>query len=120
MKDVNTRFNHLVVESAQTVLDGAYLAQRQNAQLFQSWYGAIEGNHQASRDIVGKLFKQGQEVQNLWLQYWQDSFQEGAEVIARTTEAQFRELSEQVAQVTRTAANGAKVEPKAKAEAAAK
>jgi len=117
MKDITTRFNDLVVETAQTSLDGAYLVQRQNAQLVQSWYHAFETNQQASRDIVGKLFKQGQEVQNLWFRFVQESFRTSAENFARTAESQLREMSEQVATVSRQAANGA---PKAEAKAAGK
>jgi len=115
MKDITNRLNDLVVETAQTTLDGAYLAQRQNAQLVQSWYHAFEANQQASRDIVGKLFKQGQEAQNLWFRFAQESFRTTAENVARTSESQLREMSEHVATASRQAANGGtKAETKAK------
>jgi hypothetical protein len=112
MNDITTRINDLVIESTQTALDGAYLAQRQNAQLLQSWYQAFEGNQQASRDIVGRLIKQGQEGRALWLQWVQASYRATAENFAHTAESQLREASEQISTVTRQAPNSTKTDPK--------
>jgi hypothetical protein len=107
MNETIDRLNALTVESTQTLLDGVYLAQKQNAELAQSWFKAFEANHQANRELVGRIVKQGQEIQNAWLAYTREAYQTFADRFVATAGTSLREASEQLDRAGRTA-NGAK------------
>lgn len=90
------RMNDLAVESAQTFVDAAYLAQRQSAQLLQAWMNSLDNTQQSQREIAGRLVQQAQEAQNLLQQYVQQSFRTGVDTVTRATQTGFQQASETV------------------------
>lgn len=80
------RMNKLAVETTQTFIDAAYLAQRQSAQLLQAWLNTLDANQQEQRTIAARLIQQAQEAQNLLQQYVQESSRAGAEAFTKATQ----------------------------------
>lgn len=109
------RINDLAVETTQTLLDSAYLAQKQNAQLVNSWLSVLEANHKETRNLVAQLMRQTQEAQSLWVRYTQDAFRTNVETFTRTTQAQMKEFSENLETAAHQANSAAaRVQPAAK------
>lgn len=87
--DTAERSGDLVMETAQTLIDSAYLAPRQTIELSQAILHTMEANQQAGRDLAGTLVKQTLEAQTLWWQFLQESVQTTTDALARVTEASF-------------------------------
>jgi hypothetical protein len=96
VNEYTSRFNDLAIESAQSVVDSAYLAQRQNAEFLQSWLQALEANQQRTRELAGKLIGQMQEGQSLWLQFSQELFRNNLEAFTKAAQAQAEEAAERL------------------------
>jgi hypothetical protein len=94
------RFNSLAVESTQTLVDAAYLAQRQSAQLLQAWLNTLDASQKSQREIATTLVKQAQEAQRLLQQYVRDSLQSNVETFTKTTQAQFKQAANNFNTVT--------------------
>ncbi|MBV9282307.1 MAG: hypothetical protein JOZ41_19675 [Chloroflexi bacterium] len=92
--DAPDRMNELVVEAAQTLMDAAYLTQRQNAQLFQAWIDVLDANRKAQREVTVSLIRQGQEGQVLLQRLAQEWFRAGVESVAQTADAAFTRARE--------------------------
>ena len=94
--NVIERMNALATESSLNTIDGIYAVQKQNLQLFQSYVETAQTAQQTYRDLATKLVKQGQEVQSLWFQYWQDTFRTNTDRFTAAAQSGLREVSEQV------------------------
>ena len=93
-EQVVNRMNDLAVETTQTLVDAAYLAQKQSAQLLQAWLGTLDSSQQAQRDVASRLVKQAQEAQNLLQQFVQQTFQANFDTLNRTAQSGFRQASD--------------------------
>lgn len=91
---VVNQMGNLAVESTQTLVDAAYLAQRQSAQLIQAWLSTLDANQKAQRDIATRLVQQSQEAQNLLQQYVRESVRSSADTFARATQAGINQATE--------------------------
>jgi hypothetical protein len=103
--NLTDRYNSLTAETAQAFVDGAYLAQRQNAHLVQSWFQAVEANQQASRELVGRLIKHGQEARSLWYEILQESVRATTDLFVRAADT----ATEGVHKVSEQVVNGTTV-----------
>lgn len=95
------RSSDLAIESAQSLVDSAYLAQRQALQLNQAVLNTIEANHQATRDLAGKLVRQTLEGQGLWWQFVRESFLTTADFYARATRSALDEANRDLTTASR-------------------
>lgn len=89
--DVVRRTNRVAVQSMETLVEGAYLAQRQSTALGQAMLNAMDAQQQASQDLSRKLVGQMVEAQNLWWRLLQSS-------VTATVEAMMPGVSHNVAQ----------------------
>jgi hypothetical protein len=103
--NLTDRYNTLTAETAQAFLDSAYLVQRQNAQFVQNWFGVIESNQQVSRELVGRLVKNGQEARSLWFDFLQDSVRNTTDLFVKAADT----ASEGVHKASQQVANGTRV-----------
>ncbi|MBV9280903.1 MAG: hypothetical protein JOZ41_12545 [Chloroflexi bacterium] len=87
------RMSNLAVESTQTLVDAAYLAQRQSAQLLQAWLNTLDTNQKQQREIATRLVQQAQEAQQLLQQYAQESFRSTVDTFARSAQTGFQQAS---------------------------
>lgn len=67
------RMNDLAVETTNTVVEGALLAQRQGVAVAQSVLNNLQQNQEANRTIATTMIKQAQEAQQLWAELAQES-----------------------------------------------
>ncbi|GAC1320250.1 MAG: hypothetical protein NVS2B16_08410 [Chloroflexota bacterium] len=111
-ENVSNRMNDLALESTQTLIDAAYLAQRQSAQLIQAWLNTLDANQQQSRDVAGKLLQQSQEAQKLLQEYVRDTVRTNADAFNQASQAGyanftqgFSQVAEQVGNATQRTAN---------------
>lgn len=111
--NVTDRLTTLTVESTQTFMDGWFLIQRQNAQIVQNVFSAIEGNQKPVRELTGQFLRQTQEAQQLWLDYTRDAFRNTVDTVTHSARAQMEQVGQGFEKVNREVKNGAK-----KAEAA--
>ena len=102
MNEATQRLNTLAIESTQTMIDAAHAAQKQNAQLFQSWYETLEKTQHSNRQLAVTLLKQGQEMQQLWFEVFRESLRTATDTAVKTADAQMDRMARQ--------ANGAKRE----------
>jgi hypothetical protein len=96
------RYNTFTAETAQAFLDSAFLVQRQNAQFVQSWFGVVEANQQVSRDLVGRLVKNGQEARSLWYDLWQEGFRNTTDLFVKAADT----ATENVHKASQQVSNG--------------
>jgi hypothetical protein len=97
------QMNRLVAESTQTLVDAAYLAQRQSAELLQAWLNTLGSNQQAQREIAAKLVQQSQEAQKLLQQFVRETAQANVESFTKATQAGFDSVNTVVEQVNTNA-----------------
>ncbi len=107
-ENVVDRMNTLAVESTQTLVDAAYLAQRQSAQLLQAWLNTLDESQKAQREIAATLVKQAQDAQSLLQEFVRESIQSNVETFTKTTQAQFKEVANSFNTVTEQVSTGAK------------
>lgn len=77
--DTLNRMNKLASDTTQTLVDAAYLAQRQTADLVQAWLNTLDQTQQQQREIATRLVQQAQEAQTLLGQFVQDSARAGTQ-----------------------------------------
>ncbi|HLJ68113.1 MAG TPA: hypothetical protein VKX16_12200 [Chloroflexota bacterium] len=104
MNDVTERLNTLTIETTQTLIDSAYAAQKQNAELFQTWYEAVEKTQKTNRDLAVKLMKQSQELQDLWLKAFRESVRTTTNNFVKVADTQLDTVNRQVNGVKRETA----------------
>ncbi len=95
-ENVADRMTNLAAESTQTLIDAAYLAERQSAQLLEAWLNTLDASQQQQREIAAKLVRQAQEAQQLLQQYVQESFRAGIEAFTQTTQTGFQQARQNV------------------------
>jgi len=93
-ENVVNQMSTLAVESTQTLVDAAYLAQRQSAELIQAWLNTLNTNQQAQREIAARLVQQAQEAQTLLQQYVRESVRGSADTMTRATQAGLNQAGE--------------------------
>ena len=93
-ENVVNQMNDLAVQSTQTLVDAAYLAQRQSAELIQAWLNTLDSNQKAQRDIATRLVKQSQEAQNLLQEYVRESVRSSADTMTNPTQAGLQQATE--------------------------
>ncbi|MGI8826376.1 MAG: hypothetical protein ACR2JC_12145 [Chloroflexota bacterium] len=86
-EDVTNRMNKLATESTQTLIDAAYMAQQQSAQLMQAWLNTLDANQQQRRDIATRLLRQSQEAQQVLQEYVQESMRAGTGAFNQAADA---------------------------------
>lgn len=105
MNNVIDRINELNQETTKDLIDGAFLAQQQNAQLVQSWFNTLNANQQATRNLGVKLVQQAQEMQNLWLKLGQEMIHANTEAATQVSRAGFQNMNQTIDNVSRQAKN---------------
>ncbi len=105
MNNVIDRINQLNQETTKDLIDGAFMAQQQNAQLVQSWFNILNANQQATRNLGVKLVQQAQEAQNLWLKLGQEMVRANTEAATQVSQAGFQNMSETINNVSRQTQN---------------
>jgi hypothetical protein len=80
------RLNRLAMESTQTLIDAAYLAQRQSADLLRAWLNSLDATQQQQRDIATKLVEQTQEAQHLLRDFVRESTRASLDVATRASQ----------------------------------
>ncbi len=78
-QDVVNQMDTLAQQTTQTLVDAAYLAQRQTAELVQAWLNTLDQNQQQQRDIATQLMQQAQEGQRLLRQFVQETARSSTE-----------------------------------------
>jgi hypothetical protein len=91
---VTNRMNELAVETTQTFIDAAYLAQRQSTELLQAWLRTLDASQQEQREIASKLIRQTQEAQSLLQQFAQQSVQASANAFSTAAQTGLNTASE--------------------------
>lgn len=102
------RINTLAVEATQTLVDAAYLAQRQSAELLQAWLNTLDAGQKQQREIAARLVQQAQEGQRLLQQYVQESVQTNVDTFTKATQAGFKQVNEAVSTVAEQVNSSAK------------
>lgn len=105
MNNVIDRINELNQETTKDLIDGAFLAQQQNAQLVQSWFNILNANQQATRNLGVKLVQQAQEAQNLWLKLGQEMVRANTEAATQVSQAGFQNMNQTIDNVSRQVKN---------------
>lgn len=105
MNNVIDRINELNQETTKDLIDGAFLAQQQNAQLVQSWFNILNANQQTTRNLGVKLVQQAQEMQNLWLKLGQEMIHANTEAATQVSQAGFQNMNQTIDNVSRQAKN---------------
>lgn len=88
--------NNVAIDTTQTLVDAAYLAQQQSAQLVQAWFNTLSANQQQQREIATRLIQQAQEAQNLLQQYVGQSFRSGVSTFTNVAQNGARNAAEAV------------------------
>jgi hypothetical protein len=86
------RISSLNVDSATTLIDGAYTAQTQGVQLADAWLKVVAENQKVTRDLFVTLLKQATEAQGLWSEYVRESYRTNFDRFAEMG-VQFRDAS---------------------------
>jgi hypothetical protein len=105
MNNVIDRINELNQETTKDLIDGAFMAQQQNAQLVQSWFNILNANQQATRNLGVKLVQQAQEAQNLWLKLGQEMVRANTEAATQVSQAGFQNMNQTINNVSRQTQN---------------
>ncbi len=105
MNNVIDRINELNQETTKDLIDGAFMAQQQNAQLVQSWFNILNANQQATRNLGVKLVQQAQEAQNLWLKLGQEMVRANTEAATQVSQAGFQNMHQTINNVSRQTQN---------------
>lgn len=98
-ENVVNQMNDLAVQTTQTLVDAAYLAQQQSGQLIQAWLDTLGTGQKQQREIATQLVKQTQEAQSLLGQYVQQSIRNTAGAYTNAAQTGFQTVSETVNRV---------------------
>lgn len=90
------QMNQLAVDATQTLVDAAYLAQRQSAELLQAWLNTLSSNQEEQRQLAAKLVQQSQEAQQLLQRFVQESTRSGISAFNAAAQSGFNTASETI------------------------